>query len=49
MADDTVQLPAGARVRVTVATGGRLTGKFLALDDKTLTLQIEVDPISWTA
>ena len=47
LADDTVQLPAGARVRVTVATGGRLTGKFLALDDKTLTLQItgQADPI----
>ena len=41
LADDTVQLPSGARVRVTIASGGdALTGKVLALDDKTLMLQI---------
>ena len=41
LADDTVQLPAGAKVRVTLATVmNRLTGRALALDDTTLTLQI---------
>ncbi len=41
LADDTVQLTSGTRVRVTVPTGGgRLVGTVLALDDKNLTLQI---------
>jgi hypothetical protein len=39
LADDTVQLASGTRVRVTVRTGGgRLVGTVLALDDKHLTL-----------
>ena len=41
LADDTVQLASGTRVRVTVPTGGgRLVGTVLALDDKNLTLQV---------
>ena len=41
LADDTVQLATGTRVRVTVPTGGgRLVGTVLALDDKKLTLQV---------
>jgi hypothetical protein len=41
LADDTVRLASGTRVRVTVPTGGgRLVGTVLALDDKNLTLQV---------
>ena len=41
LADDTVPLASGSRVRVTVPTGGgQLVGTVLALDDKNLTLQV---------
>ena len=45
LADDTVQLASGTRVRVTVRTGGdRVVGTVLALDDKNLTLLSRVIP-----
>ena len=41
LADNTVQIASGTRVRVTVPTGGgQLVGTVLTLDDKNLTLQV---------